>query len=113
MLERSADVTFIKNGDTNEKSAYHIDRSGVDSRNLSLPSNAAGIMTRVFFTSGASADTTTGFGNGILSSGAGSIAAGANSAANPSGNAFISTSPSGSTLMPNIGGGTSGGAHRR
>ncbi|MGA2994822.1 hypothetical protein [Bradyrhizobium sp.] len=80
---------------------------------LSLPSNAAGIMTRVFFTSGASAGTTTGFGNGILGSGAGSIAAGANSAANPSGNAFINTSPSGSTLMPNIGGGTSGGVHRR
>ena len=80
---------------------------------LSLPSNAAGIMTPVLFTSGASAGTTTGIGNGILSSGAGSIAAGANSAANPSGNAFINTSPSGSTLMPNIGGGISGGAHRR
>jgi hypothetical protein len=34
MLERSADVKFFKNGDTNEKSAYHIDRSRVDSRNL-------------------------------------------------------------------------------
>jgi hypothetical protein len=80
---------------------------------LSLPSNATGITTRVLFTSAASAGTTPGIGNWILSSGAGSIAAGANSAANPSGNAFINTSPSGSTLMPNIGGGISGGAYRR
>jgi hypothetical protein len=38
--------------------------------------------------------------NGGLGNNAGSIAAGANSAFNPSGNSFINTSPSGSTLAP-------------
>jgi hypothetical protein len=41
---------------------------------------------------------------------AGSAAAGANSFANPSGNSFINSSPSGSTLMP--GGGPSTGGRR-
>jgi hypothetical protein len=39
---------------------------------------------------------------------AGSAAAGANSAENPSGNSFINTSPSGSTLMPGGGPGIGG-----
>jgi hypothetical protein len=47
-----------------------------------------------------------------MSSGAGSVSAGADSAANPSGNAFINTSPSGSTLMPNTGGIVGGGRRR-
>jgi hypothetical protein len=71
-------------------------------------SNAA----QAFPTSAAMAGTTTGAGNGALSSGAGSVAAAADSAANPSGNAFINTSPSGSTLMPNTGG-IAGGGRRR
>jgi hypothetical protein len=40
------------------------------------------------------------------------VAAAADSAANPSGNAFINTSPSGSTLMPNTGGAVEGGRRR-
>jgi hypothetical protein len=71
-------------------------------------SNAA----QAFPTSAAMAGTTTGAGNGALSSGAGSVAAAADSAANPSGNAFINTSPSGSTLMPNTGGTAEGGRRR-
>jgi len=71
-------------------------------------SNAA----QAFPTSAATAGTTMGMGNGTLNGGAGSVAAAADSAANPSGNAFINTSPSGSTLMPNTGG-TAGGGRRR
>ena len=42
----------------------------------------------------------TSLGNTGLGAGAGSIAAGTNSTGNPSGNSFINTSPSGSTLIP-------------
>jgi len=54
-----------------------------------------------------------GVGNGGVPTGAGSAAAAAAAASvgNPSGNAFINTSPSGSTLLPNTGSG--GGAVRR
>jgi hypothetical protein len=52
-----------------------------------------------------------GVGNGGVPTGAGSAAAAAASVGNPSGNAFINTSPSGSTLLPNTGSG--GGAVRR
>jgi hypothetical protein len=45
----------------------------------------------------------TGPAGASISNNAGSIAAGANSAENPSGNSFINTSPSGSTLMPGRG----------
>jgi hypothetical protein len=69
-------------------------------------SNAA----QAFPTSAATA--TMGMGNGTLNGGAGSVAAAADSAANPSGNAFINTSPSGSTLMPNTGGIVGGGRRR-
>jgi hypothetical protein len=75
-------------------------------------SNAVEMGPQASPTPGVAAGTTTGVGNGALSSGAGSVAAAADSAANPSGNAFINTSPSGSTLMPNTGG-TAGGGRRR
>jgi len=75
-------------------------------------SNAVVIGPQASPTLGAPAGMTTGVGNGALSSGAGSVAAAADSAANPSGNTFINTSPSGSTLMPNTGG-AAGGSRRR
>jgi hypothetical protein len=53
---------------------------------------------------------TTGSAGASMGNNAGSAEAGANSAANPSGNSFINTSPSGSTLMP--GGGPSAGGRR-
>jgi hypothetical protein len=57
---------------------------------------------------------TTGAGTGApattMGNSAGSAAAGANSAVNPSGNSFINTSPSGSTLEP--GGAPSAGGRR-
>jgi hypothetical protein len=51
-------------------------------------------------TTGLAGSTTGGAADGGLGNNAGSIAAGANSALNPSGNSFINTSPSGSTLVP-------------
>ena len=50
-------------------------------------------------TVGSSVNAATG-GMGDLGNSAGSIAAGANSVLDPSGNSFINTSPSGSTLAP-------------
>ncbi|MGA2992975.1 hypothetical protein [Bradyrhizobium sp.] len=73
-------------------------------------SNAVGIGPQASPIPGATAGTTTGVGN--PSNGAGSVAAAADSAANPSGNTFINTSPSGSTLMPNTGGAAGGGRRR-
>jgi len=57
-----------------------------------------------------SCGVTSGFAGASMGNNAGSAEAGANSAANPSGNSFINTSPSGSTLMP--GGGLSIGGRR-
>jgi hypothetical protein len=74
--------------------------------------NAAAFVPQAFSTPGATTGMTMGVGNGAMSSGAGGVSAGADSAANPSGNAFINTSPSGSTLMPNTGGIVGGGRRR-
>jgi hypothetical protein len=57
-----------------------------------------------------SCGVTAGAAGASMSNNAGSAAAGANSADNPSGNSFINTSPSGSTLMP--GGGPNMGGRR-
>ena len=60
----------------------------------SIPmSHAAGVSAGVGVTSSTTSGTTTGMGNGGLSNEAGSIAAGANSALNPSGNSFIVPPP--------------------
>jgi hypothetical protein len=52
-------------------------------------------------TTSPSTGTTTGSAPNSLGNNAGSAAAGANSTLNPSGNSYINTSPSGSTLGPN------------
>jgi hypothetical protein len=57
---------------------------------------------------GSSTTTGTGVGAGSPNYNAGGAAAGANSAVNPSGNSLINPSPSGSTLTPTPGSGTTG-----
>jgi hypothetical protein len=65
----------------------------------SLPgmNSAAGAPASGFANTGAMSGITTGVGG--VSTLAGSAAAGANSTLNPSGNSFINTSPSGSTIQ--------------
>jgi hypothetical protein len=63
----------------------------------SLPGTNAGAPASGSANTGFMSGTTTGVGG--VSTLAGSAAAGANSASNPSGNSFINTSPSGSTLQ--------------
>jgi hypothetical protein len=63
-------------------------------------SGAMGVTGSTGSTTGLGESTTGAAINGGLGNNAGSIVAGANSAFNPSGNSFINTSPSGSTLAP-------------
>jgi hypothetical protein len=67
--------------------------SGVRGNSISGGSGATG------FSSGSSTRRSNISGGGGLGDNAGGIAEGANSSVNPSGNSFINTSPSGSTLQ--------------
>jgi hypothetical protein len=67
----------------------------------SLPGANAGAPASGSANTGSMSGITTGVGG--VSTLAGSAAAGANSTLNPSGNSFINTSPSGSTI-PGVGG---------
>jgi hypothetical protein len=78
--------------------------SGLIASAVCSNANAAGNST--------AAPATTVQSNGGLSTAAGSIAAGANSAVNLSGNQLINSSPSGSTLSATTGAGV-GGSRRR
>ena len=62
-----------------------------------LPGTNPGAPASGFANTGTMSGTTTGVGG--VSTLAGSAAAGANSTSNPSGNSFINTSPSGSTIQ--------------